>query len=254
LTAAGGDAAPRIGGLATLPSRAATLARVVEAVLPQVDRLYLYFDRCLSVPAGFAGHPKIEPVLPAQVGDLAGAGKFAGLVLHPGACRYFGFDDDILYPPDYVAVLGRALRRHFGRAIVGLHGAFFRHPHRSYRDDRTFLHFRREVMADVYVDLLGTGTTAFDTRCFRFDPRDWPHRGMNDLMLAIEAVKQQVPRICIRRPKRFLEALAENQEDSIHRRLLQGDRLQTEVMQAALEAYPLAWHRWSIEAPPDAAG
>jgi len=242
------DPRPRIGGIATMPSRSATLARVVEAVLPQVDRLYVYFDASDAVPIAYAGHDKIEALLPAQFGDLASGGKFLGMVLHPGPCYYFCFDDDIRYPPDYVAVLTRALHRHFMRAIVGLHGACFRPPHESFRRDRAILHFAGVLDADFGVDLLGTGTIAFDTTHLRFDPRSWPHRRVDDLMVAIEAVRQEVPRVSIRRPRGFLQPLEEDQADSIHRRLQADDRLESEIMRQALAAYPLAWHRWGWEA------
>jgi hypothetical protein len=237
-------ARPRIGGIATLPSRSATLATVIAAVLPQVDRLYVYFDRHDAVPAAYAGHDRIEALLPAQVGDLASGGKFLGMALHPEPCHYFCFDDDIRYPADYVAALTGALQRHFLRAVVGLHGTYFRPPHESYRRDRAILHFAGVLEADFGVDLLGTGTIAFDTAQLRFDPRTWPHRRVDDLMVAIEAVRQGVPRVCIRRPRGFLQPLAEDQADSIHRRLQADDRLESEIMRQALAAYPLAWHRW----------
>jgi len=247
-------ARPRIGGIATMPSRSATLASVIAAVLPQVDRLYVFFDRHDAVPAAYAGHDKIAALLPAQFGDLASGGKFLGLALHSEPCHYFCFDDDIAYPPDHVAVLTRALHRHFMRAVVGLHGACFRPPHESYRRDRAILHFAAALDADFGVDLLGTGTIAFDTARLRFDPRSWPHRRVDDLMVAIEAVRQEVPRVCIRRPRGFLKPLEQDQADSIHRRLQADDRLESAIMREALAAHPLAWHRWGWEAPAPEAG
>src|SRR5258706_14146974 len=54
---------PRIGGIATLPSPVHTLPAALSLILPQVDRLFVFFDKSASVPAPFLGHPKIGPQL-----------------------------------------------------------------------------------------------------------------------------------------------------------------------------------------------
>ena len=41
---------PRVAGMATMPSRAATAPRAIESVLPQVDRLWLFVDRFDAMP------------------------------------------------------------------------------------------------------------------------------------------------------------------------------------------------------------
>ena len=233
---------PLIGGVATMPSRAHTFRIAVANILPQIDRLYVFFDRHDSVPQEFADHPKIIGLLPSQFGQVKGAGKLLGLRLHAEPCIYFCFDDDILYPPTYVEVLTRALYRHHLRAIVGLHGTLFRAPHSSYSRDRAVLHFSKAQLVDAHVDELGTGTVAFHSKSFAVDPRRWPFFDMIDLMVAIDAVKQHVPRIVIRRPQGFLTALEQNQADSIHLRLLKDDSRQSRIMRDALGAYPLSWH------------
>jgi hypothetical protein len=240
---------PRIGGIAMMPSRSHTLAAALASILPQVDRLFVFFDKSASVPAACLGHPKIEPLLPARHGELGAGGKFLGAELHAGPCLYFCFDDDILYPPTYVDVLTRGLQRYYMRAIVGLHGVLFQPPHLSYRNHRSVQNFADKLDIDVGVDALGTGTIAFHTGRFRFDQRQWPLVNVTDLMIAIEAVKQEVPRICIRRPLGFLRPLQENQADSVSQRLACDDRQATEIMRAALEAYPHAWHRWAPGKP-----
>ena len=242
-----GGRLPRIGGIATMPSRTHTFTRALDSILPQVDRLFVFFDKTTAVPAAWLGHPKIEALLPARYGELGGGGKFLGAELQAGPCLYFCFDDDIRYPPTYVERLTHALRRHFMRAVVGVHGVYFQAPHLSYRQHRRIYHLASELSADVCVDALGTGTIAFHTGRFRFDPRRWPHVNMDDLMIAIEAVKQQLPRVCIRRPQGFLQPLEENQADSIFERLVADDRHETAIMRAALDAWPDVWHRWPAD-------
>jgi hypothetical protein len=233
---------PRIGGIATMPSRMHSFAAVVESILPQLDRLYVFFDKYDEIPGAFANRPKIVALSPSQFGDYRTCGKFLGIELYGAPCLYFCFDDDIVYPPNYVDVLTLALRRHHLRAIVGFQASIYAPPHLSYRRDRMILHFGRANAFDHSVDELGTGTIGLCTANLRFHPRDWPYWDMADLMLAIEAVKQEVPKIAIRRPDSFLRPLEENQEDSLYLRLVKDDSRQSAIMRNALDAYPLAWH------------
>jgi hypothetical protein len=233
---------PRIGGMATMPSRAHTIGTVLASILPQLDRLFIFFDKYGEVPEPFASHPKIVALTPARYGELAGAGKFLGIQLHADPCLYFGFDDDILYPPDYVEVLIRALYRHRLQAAVGFHAALMKPPYRSYVHDRTILHFNEPCVVDSHADMLGTGTMAFHTGTFRFDPKSWSVTNMCDLMVAIEAAKQSVPRISIRRPAEYLLALEQVQSDSVYARLKDDDSRQSEIMREALKSYALSWH------------
>jgi len=50
---------PRIGGLATMPSRMRSFSAVIENILPQLDRLYVFFDKYDEVPSAFANREKI---------------------------------------------------------------------------------------------------------------------------------------------------------------------------------------------------
>jgi hypothetical protein len=134
------------------------------------------------------------------------------------------------------------------KAVVGFQASLFSTPHLSYARDRSILHFGRMNYVDHSVDELGTGTIGFCTEYLKFHPRDWPYHDMADLMVAIEAVKQQVPKIVIRRPDSFLKPLEENQADSIQSRLVKDDTRQTAIMRNALERYPMAWQREIFDA------
>ena len=237
-----GGRLPRIGGMATMPSRAHTIGTVLASILPQLDRLFVFFDKYEDAPHAFTSHPKVVPLTPPRFGDLAGSGKFLGIQLHHDPCLYFCFDDDILYPPDYVEVLTHALYRHRLQAAVGFHAALITPPYRSYTHDRTILHFSDACIVDSYADMLGTGTMAFHTGTFRFDPKSWVVKNMCDLMVAIEAAKQSVPRISIRRPTNYLLPLEQTQSDSTYARLRDDDSRQSEIMREALKSCALSWH------------
>ena len=236
-------ALPRIGGLATIPSRKAGLAAVLARVLPQLDHLYVFFDRHGEVPAEYAAHPKITALLPSTAGDFRSCGKFLGVELHRTPCLYFGFDDDIQYPSDHVDVLARALHRYNLRAVVGFHATLFTPPHQSYLRDRVILNFGQALNIDCCADELGSGTIAFHTGTIRFHPRSWPYRNMSDLMLAIEAVNRGLPRITVRRPDGYVRPLAEYQADSLYIQLHRDDSRETALMRKAIERFPLAWQR-----------
>ena len=128
------------------------------------------------------------------------------------------------------------------RALVGFHASLLKPPFESYRRNRNVLHFSAAVPNDGYVDVLGSGTSAFHTGVFSFQFRRWEFRDMIDLMLAIEAAKQGLPRITIQRPKDYLVALEVIQNDSVFSALVKDDSRQTRIMRAALKSLPLSWH------------
>lgn len=214
---------------------------VLPRLLPQLDRLYIFFDKYPAVPPEFAGHPKIVALHPSRDGNLLSCGKFLAIRAHGEPCLFFGFDDDILYPADYVEMLTRALRRHHFHAAVGFHATIFRPPHDSYRRDRVIFHFAQPINIDCSVDELGTGTIAFATPTLRIDPTEWSERNMGDLMVAIAAEEQGVPKLAVRRPRNYLRPIAETQSDSLYRRLIDDDSRETAVMARALRDHPQAW-------------
>jgi hypothetical protein len=232
---------PRIGGMATMPSRAHTFRAALDTILPQVDRLFVFFDKLDRVPEFVAGIPQIVPLLPAQHGPLGADGKLMGALLTQSPCLYFCFDDDIRYPLGHVELLASALERHRFDAVVGFHACWFLPPFLSYRENRGVLHFSWALRADALVDELGAGTMAFHNGRFRVDPRSWRYHTMGDLMSALEAARLGLPRVAVRRPKDFLTPLEELQEDSLFRRLIKDDTTETTVMRHAMDQFPGSW-------------
>jgi hypothetical protein len=220
---------PRVGGIATMPSRLATLGRVIPVVLPQLDRLYVFLDGHDSVP-DVARHEKITVFRSGRDGDLHSSGKFLGLTRERDAVVYVTFDDDIIYPPDYVNTLIAGLARFGGRVVAGFHGTLFTHPYRSFRDDQNICHFRTGLAHDIRVDVLGTGTTALVSSVLPIDPRTWPYTDLDDLMVALAAERREIPRVAIARPPRYLDAHAEQQSDSLWQRVQRDERRQVRMM------------------------
>lgn len=217
---------PRIGGMASIPTRAGDLKQVLERIVPQVERLYLFLHGYEAIPA-VARHSRIVPVLAPADTAFRASGKFYGLLQQTGPCLYFCFDDDILYPPDYVARMTAAILRYGGRAFVGVHGTNYPGTGVSYARDRKGRHFASRLRLDRVIDELGCGTLAFSSELLNIDPRRWPHGDMDDLMLAIEAERNGISRIAIRRPRRWLMPLRQQQPDSLWVRTLADDSRQS---------------------------
>lgn len=215
-------ALPRIGGMASIPTRAGDLELVLARIVPQVEQLYLFLHGYDAIPDA-ARHARIVPVLAPAETPFRASGKFYGLLNQAVPCLYFCFDDDILYPPDHVAQLTAAILRYGGSALVGVHGTDYFGPRPRYTRDRKVHHFARHLRFDRVTDELGTGTMAFPSQLISFDPRRWTHGDMDDLMLAIEAERQGIRRIAIRRRRRWLLPLRERQPDSLWIRTLADD-------------------------------
>lgn len=213
--------------MATMPSRSGTFRRALTSILPQVDRLFLFFDRFERFPD--VHHHKIIPLRSQEFGDLGAAGKFLGMSMTAPGAIYLGFDDDVFYPPDYAQTLVKHLQDLKGGGVVGLHCAWFKDTFNSYRHDRFTLHRAQSAEERLQVHMLGSDTFGCDTGVLRFDPRSWAHRNMVDLQLALECARRGLPRYTLPRARRWVRVLEENQPDSIWAGVQKNDQIQTEL-------------------------
>ena len=163
-----------VGTLATYPPRQSSLVDVVRRVAPQLDVLRVVLNSYSAPIAEISGLPNVQQILPPV--DLKATGKFYPDI---GADDVvFLFDDDILYPDDYVRVtLGHMNRIGMDRAIFGYHASLYVRPafgvskrrFRAWRrrNDRTYLpearrvfSFRSSLDVATEVEQIGTGTLA----------------------------------------------------------------------------------------------
>lgn len=204
---------PLVGGMSSIPSRAAVLPGVLERIMPQVDRLHLFLHGHDAVPAGVA-RPNLIVTTGPRDHPYRASGKFLGLTAEAGPCMYFGFDDDLIYTDGHVDRLRAALLRYGGKAVVGLHGVAFRSDAKSFFDGKRF-DFWRRLRLDRAVDMLGVGTCAFVSTSVSIDPPSWPYGDMDDLMLAVDLERQGVPLICVARPRSTLIVVNGSQTESL---------------------------------------
>ncbi|MBW7055413.1 hypothetical protein KY389_01715 [Paracoccus bogoriensis] len=142
--------------MASFPPRSAVVRQAVASLLPQVDRLFLCLNQFDSVPGWIADEPKIEAMIPPR--DLKDAGKFA---FEPDPDDWvFTVDDDIAYPPDYVAAtLAQMERLDPETSVIGhLGNAWQERGKLGQMGWKTIMFWKRSPHL-MKVDVLGTGTT-----------------------------------------------------------------------------------------------
>ena len=214
--------------LATFPARQEILKQVVDSLLPQVDRIFIYLNQYDYVP-DFLKSSKIV----AQIGekDLRDNGKF--FFMNQIKDGYvFTVDDDIVYPKNYIQTLIQKIELYERKVIVGLHGTIFEPSLKSYFKGRTLYHFEEELLKDKIVNQLGTGTVGFHTSLWKPSLDVFQTTGMADLWLAIEAKKQNIPMLSIQRHTNWLLPipLPENAPQPLFREYKRDDKKQTEIM------------------------
>lgn len=213
--------------MASMPSRQELLERAVASILPQVDILNVYLNGYKSTPK-FLADPKIRVVHSSEYGDLEDNGKFffSDSILWG---YHFTMDDDIVYPPDYVQRMILKIEQYGRQAVVGCHGIILADPLLRYMKDREIVHFKRQAAEDRFVNILGTGTTAYHTSTVKLSMNNFPVSGMADLFLAVAAKRQSVPLIAVERRNNWLQPLKENTSDSLYVRSLRDDKPQTQI-------------------------
>jgi FkbM family methyltransferase len=205
--------------LASIPSRERQLHDVVGRLLPQVDRLGVYLNGYVGVPP-YLLNKKINVMESASSGDWGDAGKFAWSA-HGSGYRAI-CDDDLAYPPDYIAKLVEGIERYGRTAVVGFHGAVLRTPVLDYYRSRRLFHFTQGRNKDVPVHVLGTGVVGYHTSTLEVQPSDFTRANLADLLFARLGQQQRVPFVCLRQNAHWLVELADTRQGSVYMRAIQG--------------------------------
>ncbi len=204
-----------IATMASLSTREKLLARTVASLLPQVDALCVYLNGYDRVPACLV-HPKVaHAVLGKDAGWRGAEAKlwFWDRDEFKAAPRWspvdiaLTVDDDIIYPPDYVARLVAALKERPG-SIACVHGSILMDPFVSYLDSRWIAPARGPLSVDTRVHVPGTGTMAWRVGDFDVSLRrdvTWSH--CVDVMAACAAKRQRLEVWSVARPDGWLHPL-----------------------------------------------
>jgi hypothetical protein len=180
--------AETLAALATIPSRAHFLPRVLESLRPQVDRLHVYLN-------GFTEAPQcVLDLADEYITDPTNNGaerKLHWSSSHRGI--YLTCDDDFCYFGGYVQRMLDAVEKWDGEAIVTAHGRTFLANASGWNSVKgpVGLYFRR-VEYGRWVNYGGSGVMAFDTRKVPL-PSDLPGVNCVDAQIAVWAQRQAVP-------------------------------------------------------------
>jgi len=172
--------------IATMKGREHHLQATLLNLYDQFDKIRIVFNGFNEVP-WFAGHPKIEPILPDT--DLTDNGKFYSLD-NKRKEYYFTMDDDIHYPNNYVEKTIEAIEKF--KCIVTYHGRILNPLATTYyRGGHEFFHCNRGDHGNLRLDVCGTGVTAFRTDYFcPVGLHKHPYQRMSDLVFSLEVAKQ----------------------------------------------------------------
>lgn len=209
-----------------MPSRADTAPMAIESALANVDHLYLYLDKFDVIPS-YAKHERMTILRSQDMGEIGANGKLLGLSLCDGADYYACFDDDILYPNNFIQRLYRECVKYEDRVAVGVHGSVFEADIASYRQDRKVYDAVSRLCFGKRVDVLATCGTLHPIAEMKFDVKQWSDVNMVDLGFAFEAKNVGLGLRVVSRRKRWIQRLGRCQADSIYAKLRQDDALQT---------------------------
>ena len=186
----------KIGHIASIPDREESLRLVVRSVYSQLDELHVMLNCYREVP-GFLNKAKIKVYqLDNSLGDSA---KFHNVDLHKG--YLFFFDDDIVYPKNYITDCISIHQAHKHSHIVSFHGVRYHTKEVTnyyHETKRTKYHCMSKQNGDAFVDIGGTGVMSFHSSTIDVKISDFQAPNMADIWLAKVAkeagVKILVPR------------------------------------------------------------
>lgn len=190
--------------MATYPARQEVLPRALASIAPQVDRVVLVLNEYRTVPEALRAFPNIDFVLPDA--DLKDTGKFL-----PEAApedHVFLTDDDLEYPPDYVAhTLAAASRCALQNAVYGYHGSCLKPGFHRAGFDRRFFGMHRAQDDDIVVDMIGTGTVYLRGRHLPPFAAMASARRFTDIRFARLCHEAGLPRVALRHRAGFIVEL-----------------------------------------------
>lgn len=194
--------------LATIPGREQSLGLTINSLAPQVDRLIINYRS------------------DSDANKFRAVEQMTGYVL---TC-----DDDLIYPPDYVEKMIKAVDRYNGEAIVSLHGRELK-PGKisSYYAPSNRLqafHCLHEVAADhrIINGAIGTGVMCWNADKVKIY-RDWFQvANMADIWLSLFARKNNIPMIVATHPANWLN-VGYDGEDTIWHKHFNNDKVQTDI-------------------------
>ncbi len=217
--------------MATIPSRMAELSKVIDSILPQVDRLNVMLnghsiDDAAMIKNKYNGKPVTFRLRDNQMTD---GEKHYNIENQPEG-YIFTIDDDLIYPSDYVEYLISKIEQYERKAVISLHGRVFSELpiYSFYRDRAEMYRCMETVRGDHRADCAGDGVMAYHTDTFRMRYEWVELPNMSQLWVALACNRLGVPQIVVEHDGNYLEALlvthtiwdTHNQSDGVQTNLI----------------------------------
>ncbi len=194
-----------IAGVASYSAREDVFEKSLASILPQVDHIHVFLNGYSSTPE-YLLKDKITVYRSQDYLDISATGKVFSLDKLE-SCYFFTVDDDILYPPNYVAKMLECIEKYKRKVCVSVHGSIFPERPKWYFERYSLFPFQRELKEDKFVSLIGSGTFAFHTDTLKTHFDDFMPKVMVDLKFSILAKEQKVPLVCIARENAWLKVI-----------------------------------------------
>lgn len=214
----------RVAGLATIQGRENEVLKTIESLYNQVDNIHVY---CNYENSSIKGD-KIKVYTIDYAGDLGDSGKFFNV---PKNCIYYACDDDLIYPSNYCDYLEYKVKQY--GCPVSLHGKIISPPVNSYYKSGIKFRCLDTVDSDIEVNVIGTGTLAFDTSQIKISVKDFEVKNMADIWFSIAAKKQGVRLVVAEHQKGYLTY--QQVKDTIYDRHKNNDAYQTQIVNSLLQ-------------------
>jgi hypothetical protein len=226
-------------GVASIPSREASLKKVVQRLLPQARQIGVYLNGYDKVPQ-FLRRSRIVVARSQDHGDLRDNGKF--FFLDKTESRYYAsVDDDVFYPWNYLRHLVELLHDAEQLAAVGVHGAIYPSPIDQLFGFRVSYHFQNLSPHVMPVHLLGTGTALFDQREWKLAFDEFSDPGMADVWFAAAAARRNASLFTARRDRNWVSSISWEQADNGGGELYSEGLLDSARQVSVLNGIDQAW-------------
>jgi hypothetical protein len=188
--------------IASLAEREESLKRVICALLPQVDRIYVALNNYQVKPDWLTKERKVYcELLDNSLMDTA---KFLFIHEVEGPCLVW--DDDLVANSRVVRYMELGLRKHGG--AVSLHGKTYPRPPESFKKWSANYRCLGNVLEDVPCDIIGTGVMMLDNRQVKLDLSVFDHPGLADITFSRLCHKQGVPMTVLKHHANYLTYIA----------------------------------------------
>ncbi len=203
-----------VATIASIRPRERALARAVDSILPQVDRLYAYLNGYEAVPSCLLRDKVAHAITSEEAGWRGTECRFffvdpkayAAGMRPPQDAIHFPVDDDIEYPPDYVEKMLAAMDRNPG-ALVCVHASILSRPFESYATSRKQLSFVAGIERDAPAHIPGMGTSAYRLSEIPIGLKDFDGHRACDPVVATICHRRGIPVVSVARSAGWLKPL-----------------------------------------------